>query len=404
MRPFFRKHTLVDFLHIFLEKRMMAPYYSAARNKLLNVSYHQATGGKDYLERDKAYLIYDVPDYLVMEPAAIDDMNFHTVKTFKGSLILLNQYSDLEDFLNKKFSAKRRSQLLGYHKKLHHCFRIKTKIYYGEISKEKYNQIFDAFYEMLNSRFQEKQTKNDDLPHWDKYREIIYPLIIDKKACLSVIYDDDRPISISLNIVYESMIFGYMKSYDIDYSKFGLGFLDLIYLLKWCFEQGIESFDFLKGQYDYKGRWTDHEYSFQKHVLCRSHKVLTNMYCNFLALWIKVFYKIMGALKEKGVHLWYNNLKKARYRMLNGSNFGPIVNFSVKKLSVMPTGHELAEVDLANDRFSHVKRPFYSYLFSYGERKSDTKLFSIDTEPQNYLVQGKKSIVKLEIHPSPKSK
>lgn len=397
MRPFFRKHTLVDFLHIFLEQRKMTPYYNGAYNKLLDAVYEDDRQEPSDLEPDKVFLVYDIPDYLQMQSMAMEGLKHFKINTFKGSLMLLKQYSDLEDLLHKKFSAKRRSQFRGYYRKLNHCFAIDTKFYYGDIGREEYDRVFDIFYEMLNSRFLEKETENEDLPHWDKYREIIFPLINEKKACLSVIYDEDRPISISLNLVYQSMVFGYMKSYDIDYSKFGLGFIDLINLLEWCYAKGIESFDFLKGEYDYKGRWTDHEYNFQKHVLYRSRRFFPKLYGSFLAFRINAFYKIMGTLKKMGLHLAYNSLKKVRYRVFNTKQMGANVNFSVEKLQKMPSGHELAEVDLNNNQFSHLKRPFYSCLYSSGERKSDTKLFSISDEPERYVFQGKESMLKLSL-------
>ncbi len=398
MIPFFRKHILVDFLHIFLEKRTLSPYFVSAYNLLLKQKHHNPDKQSELPLKNKLYLIYDVPDYLLVEPHLKKGIMHTKVNTFRGSLILLHRFANLEELLKEKLSAKRRSQLRGYQRKLKYSFSIRTKMYFGEISREEFNFIFDIFYRMLDNRFNEKQTKNDDLPYWEKYKEVIFPLINEKRACLSVIFDEDLPISISLNIVRDSMLYGYMKSYDIDYSKFGLGFLDFINLLEWGYQNQMSTFDFLKGEYAYKEKWIDHEYYFQKHVLCNAQSLLSRFWFRLLSTRLKVFYWILTVLKGIGLHKVYHALKKGVFKIRNTSDMKRQVNFSVEKISELPEKESLIEVDLSHKANSHLKRPFYSCLYAFDERKNQTQVYSREDEPGSFIILGEKHAIKLVLH------
>ncbi len=62
-------------------------------------------------------------------------------------------------------------------------------------------------------------------------------------------YHDKNPISIGLNLINGKLIYRYIKAYDVDYSKFYIGLIDIVKQLEWCFERKFEIFDLLKGDY-----------------------------------------------------------------------------------------------------------------------------------------------------------
>src|SRR5690606_5565875 len=89
-----------------------------------------------------------------------------------------------------------------------------------------------------------------------------YRQILDRQACLSVIYHRERPIAISLNFILGKIVHGFTRSFDMAYSKFGLGNIELLNMVEWCFEQNFEVLDCMKGEYHYKNKFTDTSYDF----------------------------------------------------------------------------------------------------------------------------------------------
>ena len=76
---------------------------------------------------------------------------------------------------------------------------------------------------------------------WDDNIKNLHALINQKKASLFVIYDGDRPISISLNRhINNSILFSETHSYDVEYSKYGLGHVDNYMLLNWCINNNFD--------------------------------------------------------------------------------------------------------------------------------------------------------------------
>ena len=70
----------------------------------------------------------------------------------------------------------------------------------GDISKSEYDFIFSEFRRLLEKRFTDKQVSNNNLneKEWNFYYDVAYPLIVEKKAALFVVYDNDKPIGLSL--------------------------------------------------------------------------------------------------------------------------------------------------------------------------------------------------------------
>ena len=64
-------------------------------------------------------------------------------------------------------------------------------MFYGAIEKVEYDHIFEHFKFLLTKRFDDKQITNNNLDpaEWEFYKEVVYPLILEKKASLYVIYN-----------------------------------------------------------------------------------------------------------------------------------------------------------------------------------------------------------------------
>ncbi len=390
------KPEVLDVLSTFLERKKPLPIYDKIVNTISGMSIYEAK--KSNVKNDNyLYYIYDFPGYL-KGSVTKSGWKLKTINTYKGSLILLKDYKSVEDYLKHKFSTGRRSKFRTYQKRLETCFNIEYKTYFGNISKNEYELLFEAFHDMTRKRFLEKKTQNYDLSRWHIYHDIAYPLINSKEAALFVIFSDGKPISICLNFVRDKTIYGYLRTYDTDYSKFYLGFTDFIKQLHWCFENNIEIFDLLKGSYPYKMRLIDTQYPFQKHVLYNSNFILTTISANLNIAKTQSFYALVKVLKKMNVNKLYYKFINYKYRnrelqeLKKGFQKIDILdNFKIEQNEV------LTELNLNDDSSKTLKRYVFDFLYSNQEFIHNIKLFKHKNESNSYIIKGKKNTRKITL-------
>ncbi|WP_303317698.1 GNAT family N-acetyltransferase [Flavivirga abyssicola] len=384
----------LDVLSTFLERKVALPIYSAIINNISGTPIYKNTK-LELKDKSFLYCIYDFPSYL---SGTITNTNWKLkiINTYKGSLILLKNYKGTDHYLKHKFSSGRRSKFRTYQRRLETCFDIEYKSYFGAISKDEYDFLFETFHKMIKNRFLEKKIQNYDLSRWDIYYDIAYPLINSKEAALFVIYNDKKPISICLNLVRNKTIYGYVRTYDIDYSKFYIGFTDFIKQLDWCFDNKIEIFDLLKGNYPYKTKLIDTQYNFQKHILYNSKSILASISANLIVTRTRVFYTLVRFLKKLNFNILYHNFLKYRYRNRELSNMDTSSRkIVIEKLELMDSNANLTNIDINNETFSHLKRPVYNFLYANQESINTIEVFKFQKERDVYIIKGKNNISKI---------
>jgi len=67
---------------------------------------------------------------------------------------------------------------------------------------------------------------------------------------------DEVPSACSYGFVYEGKFYYYLHGVDPAYSRYSVGNLIIVNLLKKCMAEGLTEFDFLRGDEGYKFRWT----------------------------------------------------------------------------------------------------------------------------------------------------
>ncbi|WP_108244247.1 GNAT family N-acetyltransferase [Muricauda brasiliensis] len=223
----------------------------------------------DKLGPSRENVLYtDVPGYLNISFAQNGQKKWEkSVATFEGSYIDLKKYNDLDHLLKSKLSSKRVSRLRAYKRTLEKVFPIDYQYYYGEIQDRIYEKLMNTLKRMVTTRFDEKQMNHMALTEWDRFKELGKGLIREKKASLIVIYHGDEPIHISFNYIWKQLVFGYVRGFNIDYSKFYLGYIDIMIQLQWCFEMGFEIYDLLRENMEYKLRFADHTYLYACHIV-----------------------------------------------------------------------------------------------------------------------------------------
>lgn len=345
--------------------------YRSIDNKLTG---HALMENKDTQNRPcpipkKPLLLTSVPGYLDTYSVFEGDMNLKKVKTFPGSLINLTAYTDFESYLAQNFNPKRRSYFKQCENRLRTTFEITHTVYYGAIEKEEYDRVFNAFQKMQTDRFEQLGIKDDAVEMWPVYKKHTRQLVIDKKACISVIYAGQEPIAISLNYLLGKAVFGFTKTFDMAYAKFGLGHLELLKMIAWCYGQGFEILDFMKGEYSYKNRFTDHAYSFITHVAYPKKNLTYRVWgqTTFGCLWL--FYALYHLYRFVGVHKLRHRWG-GKYKTESPIRVQPLANNAADLLSTE------TKIQLEQVRNKHYQKAIYDFCYVHKVSLKSLKLYT----------------------------
>ena len=394
------KFINVDFMQLFAEKRKVAPFYLRIENKITQKTLYNKPNSEIENHKGKHFLIYDIPNYLETKiNSKGKNLKSKKIATYKGFLIQLYKYKSINDYLNVNSSAKSRSKFRTYQKRLELCFNIKYEMYFGDISKKKYDYLFNEFKKILERRSIQKHINNENFDRWDYYYEITYPLILEKKACLFVIYDGDKPINICLNLTRDQIIFGYIRTFDIDYTKFNIGFIDMIKQIEWAINNNFEIFDLLKGDFEYKRRWADYIYENESHYIYDSSSLINSLGVRYNAFKTEKYHQILDFLKKRNLHLLYRKYKIHKYNRAKSNNLDEKKQDYVIDNNLKITSNEkLRKVHLQDENYAFLKNPVYHFLYSNFESINDIQISQIVNIPNAYLIEGKNNSQKIIVN------
>ena len=291
----------------YLKMPVLPVYVNIGRTVTKGISYVINTDASITDFKKKVLLIYDVPEYFNIENRKLPKkIKLIKIKQYPGFLTNLESYPDFNSYLSSTFNKKSRYKLKSYKRTLENSFNISYKHFYGDISNEDYQIVFDEFNVLLKKRFEDKQETNNNLEpeEWNFYWDSTYPLILEKKASLFVIYQDTKPIAISLNYFSESILFFAMTVFDIDYQKFNIGKVHLMKLYEWCFDEKIKIFDLSKGDYRYKERWSNVKYCFENHIYYDS----TSLVVTLLARNLQLFFELKQFLRDLKLNVFIHKI------------------------------------------------------------------------------------------------
>lgn len=336
---------------------------------------------------------WDLPDYMKVAFHGLRGKEFErSVALYEGSYIELGKYRDLDHFLKQKLSSNRRSKIRATKRNLERIFPIEYGYYYGaELPDSTYDKLMDSLKAMISVRFEEKGMDHVALGDWDNFRKRGKKLIADKKAALIVIYSDGAPIHISFNYVWEKMVFGYVRGFDLDYSKFYLGFIDILIQFEWCFKNQFQIYDLLRGNLDYKLMFADATY------LYRAHYIVPSIKRNPLGLlpWIKcslkfdVYYSIKGKLADLYHSLPFSP-KRDRDKIIAYQLDEPTVEESMQLEK-----NQMSKVPLEPEPREYLKRAAYHFLYSSKTPKKELEVYGLPGQRDIYFFKGNGQIKKV---------
>ncbi|HLT52563.1 MAG TPA: GNAT family N-acetyltransferase [Flavobacteriaceae bacterium] len=287
----------------FLKKKLGLVYVNVGLNHTNGTDY-KLLKANDF--KGKVFLVYDVQGFIdIGETNADKNLKVNKVKQYKGSLAKFEGFDTFEAYLKSQISAKGRSKLRGLENKLHKDFTVEIKQFYGSIEENEYNFLMERFYSLLKQRFDQLGLDNDILQKWDFYHEVSFKLVNEGRAVFNVVMINGNVGAISLEFVSDHHVIGAIKTFDIQYSQYRLGNIELNELLKWTFENKFEALDFSKGDQEYKSRFTNEDYDFECHILYDKSSVVSR----FIGLGYVKYFEFKQYLRDKDINTKVSKLK-----------------------------------------------------------------------------------------------
>ena len=66
---------------------------------------------------------------------------------------------------------------------------------------------------------------------------------------------NDMPVACSYDFTYGQKLYGYLSGFDPSYAKYGIGDINLMYLIEHCIKNNLREIDFMRGDEPYKKKW-----------------------------------------------------------------------------------------------------------------------------------------------------
>lgn len=387
------------FLDLFLKEKSFPPFYKKITNTFLNTDIYNSNTGENYSLDYLTHIIFDIPNYLKPEFYNADSLKLLEAPLYSGYIIDLTCFNSLEDYLNNHLGRPRKSQLKRYRKRLDLCIAPNYKIYYGDISKNEYNRLFKRLTEITKRRFDQKEELNFELPFLELYQNMMYPMILNKKASIFVIYHDKKPINITLNFIDEDCIFHWNSCYDIDFQMFNLGHINMANHLEWAFNNGFKLFDMSRGDFMHKRKYVNKSYMYQEHIIYNSKSLRTSIIAHFRQLKLKLRYCLIEYLKKINIHLLYGKYAKYKYRNAKSKlEKDKPYTIASNYISEIPKSEKLISIDLLNNtEYNFLIKPLNYFIHKSQEYIENVRVFSDLRNTHVFYFEGTKKCLKLTI-------
>lgn len=348
-----------------------------------------------------AYQIRLFPSYMGMKIVNQDKYTKKIIpdKYIDGCAISLGNYENIKEYINVHYKNKGnfRNKINKNLKRLEICFDIKYDMFHGHISKKDYNSLMDILKDMLTSRFSQINKTNFALLKWDDMYNSCYEMINNKKASLFVIYSNNKPINISLNYHYNDIMFGSVSSFDLNYSKFGLGHIQIYKLLDWCFINKYKMLDMCHGNLDYKKMWCNVIYNFENHIFYKKKSIiafLINLIIVF-KIHVKLFFKRfeLDLFFEKITIAWKNKnkIKEVKPELLKYNRE------VLESIEIILEKNMVKEITSVQHTHSYLLKPLYDFLYLNEENINNVKIYEHEKIANTFYFTGQKKFIKIDV-------
>ena len=311
-------------------------------------------------------VISDIPGYLQVIPR--EGLGSVRARKYPGFRIVLSRFASSDDYLRSHLGKSQHYSINRARKRLEEVFDVRYETYWGSMDSPEYHQLFDKLIDLIQVRASERRSDDDDWGYLTFYRDTFLDLIRKKKANCQVIRANGELVAIGFNLLAGSGAYGFIKSYNTDYSKFYPGLLSVVQLIDWCLQEGFDYLDMLKHDNPYKLEFSNDVYRYETHFLYKKNAPGQMLACRFAAFKMNLFYKILDWGKKRNLHLVYRQIKG---RLINEGE-APASPQPETTLEVLPkpdlvTSDGMQPIQLDNPAYRHLKRAVYTYLFTARE-------------------------------------
>ena len=347
----------------------------------MSYSFCEESGPIDL--KGKVFLIYDVPDYFDLNGPSDQRIKLIRSKQYDGYLSYLVGYNDIDSYLSDHLKGKSKRLVLRSKRRLESSFNVRYEVLIGpEVTGDKYQAIFSNFRELLEKRYTAKNEIHPMLlrDNWNFLKDLVLPMIRDKKAALFALYANDQPIAINLNYLSDKVVFSSLPVFDIDYSSFNLGHIMTLWHIDWCIKNNYQIYDFSKGYYDYKKRWGNRHYFVDYHLIFDSRSI----YARILAWSLYLGFELKNHLRRYYIDDAYEKLSQKLRKTSDRTNL-PV--FGLQPVDNPPDFGSFTELNIENH--PNLRRPLLDYLYKYQESYLDVRILQDKKGNTPVYVQGK---------------
>lgn len=369
------------------------PIFINTGKNLTKGNYYEINNAMDF--SGKVFVIYDVPSYQEIKNSSDskNDLKLHRIKQYEGFLIDLEKYSTINEYLLATFSKNTRMKFRKYVNRLESCFKISSTMYLGNIDKKEYDYLFEQFMNLLVKRYSKKAISYNNMEpkEWRFYKDVAYSLILEKKASLFVLYNGELPIAITYSYHTDISIIDAITVFDIDYTKFNLGYVNNLKLIEWCLQNNIRLLDFSKGYFFYKKRFGNLEYNFEYHVYYDDSSILSRTYASLL----KRYFELKQDMRDKKIN---EKLHKITYWLKNRTaKREKKISYETIEKNQYYTEEQLISIDMSLEENQFLKSIVFDFLYLNSEQYKDLKVFKESVESSIYLLKGKTKATTVKI-------
>lgn len=166
--------------------------------------------------------------------------------------------SNTIDEVKKNLSKKMRKNLKDYLRKIEKNFNSIKFQSYNELSYS-IDSAMDIFIKLHEMRWYPQGGVFQRTPILKNFHRSVARLF-SKQGWLGLYFMlvDEKPVAASYGFVYSKKFYYYLSGFDPTYSPYSIGNLMIFYLLQNCVNDGLEEFDFMRGNETYKFFWAHH--------------------------------------------------------------------------------------------------------------------------------------------------
>lgn len=385
----FIKHLKYNFTFNFFQKNEVPFFCKSVTNKFTNTDYKNNTfEGLDNI-KNNIYEVKFIPEYLQLNyPTLPSNYKIVKFKRVENFLVNLENFTSVEGYLESVMGPKSRSQLRRRIHRLENCFDVNYQFYFGEnITQQKYDELFNQLELFIDKRFKQRGDHFSLAKKLSEIRGNTYEMILKKKASVFVITANNKIIDVCLSYHYQNIMHHLIRSYDIDYSKFWLGQVDIYQQLKICFKYNFTLFDFMWGELIYKKRWSNSITIYEHHFIYKNSNPLKTPLIKFIIQLYK----------------WHDNLKaKSLYKAIKNRFTRPKIepeNKFIKtvKIKNTPSPNHIIKINIEKEIYRFLRKTIYDFQYLNFEETKNIEVFKLLKTKNIYIIKGTKEKLKFTV-------